>query len=82
MRATKTQAKEKHSWENVNLSPEINLFFSECFFHLSKCFFGNRQQSNARSGQKKTLFFFSNALPKFNMHAHSKTEKKNIVALT
>ena len=31
---------------NVFLSPEIN------------CFFGNRQQSNARAGQKKHMFFW------------------------
>ena len=35
-----------------SLSPEIN------------CFFGNWQQSNARAGQKKKMFFFGNALPK------------------
>ena len=45
MRATKKQAK-KHSWKNVFLSPEINCFFRE-----------NRQQSNARAGEKKTTIF-------------------------
>ena len=41
------------------LSPEIN------------CFFGNRQQSNARAGQKKHMFF-GYALPKSNARAHLK----------
>ena len=42
------------------LSPEIN------------CFFGNRQQSDARAGQKKTHVFFGNALPKSDARAHLK----------
>ena len=35
------------------------VFFPNVFFILSKLtvFFGNRQQSNARAGQKKNLFF-------------------------
>ena len=45
------------------LSPEID------------CFFGNRQQSNARAGQKKTCFF-GNARHKFNARAHLKQRKK------
>ena len=40
----------------------------------------NRQQFNARAGQKKTHVFFGNARPKSNARAHLK-QKKNIVAL-
>ena len=46
------------------LSPEINWVF-----------FGNRQQSNARVGQKKTHVFFGTARPRSNARL-SKTEKK------
>ena len=36
-------------------------------------FFENRQQVNARAGQKKnTCFFFGNARPKSNARAHLK----------
>ena len=49
-------------------------------FYLPKLtgFFGNRQQSNARAGHKKHMFFFGNALPKSNARAHLKQRKKNI----
>ena len=58
-------------FQNVFLSPEID------------CFFGNRQQSHARAGQKKnTCFFGGNARPKSNVRAHLKQRKKNIVALS
>ena len=58
----------------------MNLFFfSACFFYPPKLvvFFGNRQQSNARAGQKKTHVFFSNARPKSNARAHVKQRKKH-----
>ena len=60
----------------------MNLVFSEWFFYLPKLtvFLGNRQQSNARAGQKKTHVFFGNARPKSNARAHLKQRKK-IVAL-
>ena len=50
---------KKHSWKNIFLSAEMYLFFPECVFYLPKLrvFFGNRQQSNARAGQKKTHVF-------------------------
>ena len=35
----------------------------------------NRQQSNARAGQKKKHVFFSNARPKSNARAHQKQRK-------
>ena len=64
------------------LSLQTNLFLFEMFFYLPKLtvFFGNRQQSNARAGQKKQIVFFGIARPKSNAHAHLK-RKKNIVAL-
>ena len=62
----KKQAK-KPSWKKYFLSLEMGLIF-----------FGNRQQFNARAGQKKTHVFFGNARPKSNART-SKTEK-NIVA--
>ena len=40
-------------------------------------FSGNRQQSNARAGQKKNMFFFGNAQPKSNARAHLKQRKKH-----
>ena len=40
------------------------------------CFFKNRQQSNARAGQKKTHGFFGNGRPKSNARAHLKQRKK------
>ena len=45
-------------------------------------FFGNRQQSNARAGQKKIHVFFGNAQPKFNARAHLKQRKKIALRLT
>ena len=45
------------------------------FFYLPKLtgfFFGNRQQSNERTGQKKTHVFFGNVRPKSNARAHLK----------
>ena len=39
-------------------------------------FFENRQQSNARTGQKKTCLF-GNARPKSNARAHLKQRKKH-----
>ena len=51
------------------LAPEINWVFS-----------GDRQQSNARARQKKNIFFFGDARPESNAHAHLKQRKKNIVA--
>ena len=61
------------------LCPKINLFFSECFLSPEiNCFFlGNRQQSNARAGQKKPHVFFGNARPKSNARAHLKQRKKH-----
>ena len=55
-------------FRNVFLSLEINSFF-----------LGNRQQSNARDGQKKE-HFLGNALPKSNARAHLK-QRKSVVAL-
>ena len=53
----------------------MNLFFSECFLSFEiDCFFGNRQQSNARSAEKN--MFFGNALPKSNARDHLKQKKK------
>ena len=51
------------------------------FFYLPKStvVFGNRQQSNARAGQKKTHVFFGKARFKSNARAHLK-QRKNIVA--
>ena len=40
-------------------------------------FFGNRQQFNARAGQKENTCFFSNARPKSNARAHLKQKKKH-----
>ena len=59
----------------------MNLIFFGMLFFLLKLtvFFGNRQQSDARAGHKKTLVFFGNARPKSNARAHLK-QKKNIVA--
>ena len=57
----------------------MNLFFFKMFFYLLKLtvFFGNRQQSHARAGQKKnTCFFWGNARPKSNVRAHLKQRKK------
>ena len=51
-------------FRNVFLSPEID------------CFFGNRQQSNARAGHNKTTCFFVNARPKSNARAYLKHRKK------
>ena len=74
----KKQAKQNIAGKNVFLCHEINLFFSECFFYLSKLpvFFGNQQQSNARAGQIKNTCFFGNALPESNARAHLKQSKK------
>ena len=57
-------------------------FFRNVFFYFPKLpgFFGNRQQSNARAGQKKTHVFFCNVRPKSNACAHLK-QRTNIVAL-
>ena len=48
------------------LSPEINWVF-----------FGDRQQPNARAGQKKTHVFYCNALPRSKCARSSKTEEKH-----
>ena len=69
MRATKKTSKKKHCWKKVFLFPEM--FFSQCFF------FENRQQFNARAGQKKNTCFFGNARPKSNARAHLKQRKKH-----
>ena len=52
------------------------------FFYLPKLIvlFENRQQSNARAGQKKHMVFFGNARPKSNMRGDLK-QRKNIEAL-
>ena len=58
----------------------MNLFFMGIVFlspEIDSFFFGNRQQSNARAGQKKHMFFCGNARPKSNARAHLK-QKKNI----
>ena len=47
------------------LSPEIDILFR------------NRQQSNARAGQRKTHVFFGDARPKSNARAHLKQRKKH-----
>ena len=67
MRATKTTSK-------------IKTKLGKCFIYLPKLtvFFGNRQQSNARAGQKKYTCFFGNARPKSNARADLK--QKIIVA--
>ena len=72
MRATKKQAQKKHSWKKVFLFPEMKLFFFRMFFE-------NRQQFNARAGQKKNthVFFFGNAQPKSIARAHLKQRKKH-----
>ena len=52
----------------------------EMFFLIPKItcfFFGNRQQSNARAGQKKHMFFWGNVLSKSNARAHLKQRKKH-----
>ena len=43
-------------------------------------FFENRQQFNARAGQKKTTCFLGNVRPESNARAYLK-QRKNIVAL-
>ena len=55
------------------ISRDEHVFFGT-FFFISQidCFFRNRQQSNARAGQKKTHVFFGNAQPKSNARAHLK----------
>ena len=51
------------------------------FLFLEIDCFGNQEQFNARTGQKKnTCFSFGNARRKSNARAHLK-QKKNIVAL-
>ena len=77
MRATeKTCKKNIAAGKIFFLSPEIILFLFRNVFYLSKSFFGNRQQSNVRSGQKKIHVLFGDARPKSNWRAHRKTEKK------
>ena len=39
-------------------------------------FFENRQQFNARAGQKKNTCFFGNVRPKSNVRAHLQQRKK------
>ena len=66
--------------EKYFLSLEMNLFFFGMFFYLPKLtvFFGNRQQFNARAGQKKTHVFFGEiAQSKSNARAHLKQRKKH-----
>ena len=46
------------------------------FFLFPDFFFGNRQQSNARAGQKKNTCFFGNARPKSSARAHLKEIKQ------
>ena len=48
-------------------------FFRNVFYLF---YFGNRQQFNARAGQKKHVFF-GNARPKSNARAHLKQRKNN-----
>ena len=51
--------KQKQTEPGKKNSLKINLFFFEMFFYLPKLtvFSENRQQSNARAGQKKRMFF-------------------------
>ena len=75
MRAAKKKAK-KTKLEKSFLFPEINLFFLTIFLTTEiDFFFENRQQFNARAGQKKHGFF-GNARPKSNALAHLKQRKK------
>ena len=63
MRATKKTNKK------CFLSHKINLFFYEIVF-LSPaiaCFFGSRQQSNARAGQKKHMSFLVSLMRGLNL---------------
>ena len=59
------------------ITTEINLFFFGLLLLSSEinCFFGHRQQSNARAGQEK-ISFFGNALPESNARAHLKQINK------
>ena len=79
MRVAKKQAKQKHSWKNVFLSPEMNLFFSECFFYLLKLtvFLGIINNPMRALGRKKTHVFFGNGRPKSIARAHLKQRKKS-----
>ena len=64
------------------LFPEIIFFLRNVFLYPEiNCFFGNRQQSNARARQKKNMFFFGNARPKSNARAHVKQRKKGLYIL-
>ena len=57
----------------------MNLVFFGIFFLSTKIkcvFFENRQQVNARAGQKKTHVFFGNGRPKSTVHAHLKQRNK------
>ena len=79
MRAKKKQAK-KHSWKNVFLSLEINLFFFGMFFYLPKLTVFSQKSATiqcARWTEKKHMFFLGNALPKFIARAHLNREKKH-----
>ena len=50
---------KKHSWKKVFYFLKLTWFFSECFLStkIKWVFFENRQQFNARAGQKKHMFF-------------------------
>ena len=63
MRATKITSKK-------NIAGKI------FFISRNELFSGNRQQSNAHAGQKKTHVFFGSARPKYNARAHLKQRKK------
>ena len=77
MRATKKkQAKKTIAGQIFVISRSEIVFFRNVFF-ISRIFFGNRQQSNARAGQKKTMFFFDNARPKSNARAHLEQRKNH-----
>ena len=82
MRATEKTSKKNVAGKIFVISRNELFFFSEYFFYLPKLtvFFGNRQQSNARAGQKETHVFFGNGRSKYITRAHLNREK-NIVAL-
>ena len=78
MRATKKKAKKNIAGKMFFLSPEMNSFFSDCFFYLPKFpfFLAISNNSMRALGRKKHMFFFGNARPKSNARAHLNQRQK------
>ena len=54
----KVNESDEKNKQNKNITGKMFFYPLKCFFYLPKLtvFFGNRQQSNARAGQKNTFF--------------------------